>query len=573
MQKIIKKVIILLFAIIVCLMLTNVSFAEENNENNFVIENFEVELNVREDNKVEVKEIIDVKFLKQDSHGIYRAIPIWDKYTGNDGKTIDKRTKITDFKCDGEDIKDESSATMFRVKIGNPDRIVPEYKTYNISYTYDFGKDNYTDRDEFIFNAFGDSLNGGVPYGKITLKFAKGSSSETINKISKEKLSIWKDKYRKENIYENGKNNDTQTSVTVTDDGIVINLTNITGSITTEVILDQGYFTNVGDTYDNNSMILCFIIILIAVSSIVVWFFIGKDNKIEKSKNIYYPPDNLDPAYIGVVLGNIVTYNQYNALTVSLASKGYISIARDPKDKNNFFVKKLIDINKPLPNGIKELSENEKLIYESMFRGNEVIISLKDNKIDEKKLEQINKNTAKFREKIIEKKSSIIQIIYTVLSLISVIIYLIAFFAIKDMNPEHNYIYIITFIMVIVEIVFTFLIEKRTSYGDKLTGKIMSYKEFLKSFNKEQCEKLLKENPKYFYETLPYTYVLGVSKNWLKEINTYPDLARYCNVTYFQNLTVFLAYQCIFTNSTSNYGGGSGGSFGGLGGSSGVGSW
>ena len=457
---------------------------------------------------------------------------------------------------------------MFRAKIGDPDRLVPQYKTYNISYTYDLGKDPYADKDEFIFHAFGDDLGGEVPYGKITLRFAD-------TQITKEKVLVWKDKFRKENIYDQGKNNDTQTSVATSENGVVINLTNVTGSITIETVLEEGYFATATETYDNVSLILCIVIMLVSISTIVVWFIFGKDNKVEETQVICYPPENLDPAYIGVVLGTDgISYSKYNALAVSLASKGYINIAKDPSNKDNFFIKKLIDINKPLPNGVKELSDNEKLIYEAIFRGSEVIVSLKEDKIDEIKLQQIDENTKKFREKIFEKKSSILQIVYAILEILSVIVLLISFFAIRDMNPASNWIYAVTLIIWIVSLVFTFLLEKKTSYGDKLAAEVKSYKEFLKGFDKEQCMNLLKDNPKFFYETLPYTYVFGITKNWLKEINAYPDLSNFCNTVYFQNSMMFLAYHYIFINNLSNpssYHGDAG--FGGLGGSSGVGSW
>lgn len=568
MQKIMKKIIVLIFAIAICLSITNISFAEENNDKNFEIESFDIELNVKEDNKVEVKETLEVHFFKEDSHGIYRAIPIWENYTGEDGKTIEKRAKVIDFKCDGEKISYDSSATMFRAKIGDPDRIVPQYKTYNISYIYDLGKDVYKDRDEFIFHAFGDDLGGDVPYAKITLRFEN-------NSITKDKISIWKDKFRKGNIYDNGKNNDTQTSVASSENGVVINLANVTSSITLETVLKEGYFATASETYGNVSLILCIVVILISISTAIVWFIFGRDNKVKETQVVTYPPENLDPACIGVVLGSEgITYSKYNALAVSLASKGYISIAKDPRDKDNFFVKKLIDINKPLPNGIKEISENEKLIYESIFRGTEAIVSLKENKIDETKLQEVDENTKKFREKIYEKKSSILQITYLIMEFVSLIILAISFFAVKDMTPVSNWIYVVTLIMWIISIVFMLLLEKKTSYGDKLAAEVKSYKEFLKGLDKEQCAKILKENPKFFYETLPYTYVFGITKNWLKEVNSYPDLARYFNTQYVQDSMMFLAYHYIFINNVSNpsnYHGG--GSYGGLGGSSGVGSW
>ena len=568
MQKIMKRIIVLIFAIAICLSLTSISFAEENDDRNFVIENFDVELNVKEDNKVEVKETLEIHFLKEDSHGIYRAIPIWEKYTGEDGKTVDKRAKVIDFKCDGEKISDDSSATMFRAKIGDPDRIVPQYKTYNISYVYDLGKDTYTDKDEFIFHAFGDDLGGEVSYAKITLKFEN-------SKIARDQISIWKDKFRKENIYDNGKNNDTQTSVSTSENSVVINLTNVTGSITIETVLEEGYFATAKDTYGNVSLILCVVVMLISVSTVVVWFKFGKDNKVKEATVVCYPPENLDPAYVGVVLGSEgITYSKYNALAVSLASKGYVNIAKDPSNKDNFFIEKVIDINKPLPSGVKELSDNEKLIYESIFRGKEGIVSLKEDKIDETKLQQIDENAKKFREKIFEKKSSILQIVYAILEILSVILLMASFFAIKDMNPANSWTYAVTLIIWLVSLVFTFLLEKKTSYGDKLAAEVKSYKEFLKGFDKEQCTNLLKDNPKFFYEALPYTYVFGITKNWLKEINSYPDLSQFCDSVYFQNSMMFLAYHYIFINNLSNpssYHGDAG--FGGLGGSSGVGSW
>ena len=94
---------------------------------------------------------------------------------------------------------------------------------------------------------------------------------------------IWKDKFRKENIYDNGKNNDTQTSVATSENGVVINLSKITGSITIETVLQEGYFSTAEDTYDNVSLILCVVVMLISISTVVVWFIFGKDNKVKRN--------------------------------------------------------------------------------------------------------------------------------------------------------------------------------------------------------------------------------------------------------------------------------------------------
>lgn len=41
---------------------------------------------------------------------------------------------------------------------------------------------------------------------------------------------------------------------------------------------------------------------------------------------------------------------------------------------------------------------------------------------------------------------------------------------------------------------------------------------FLETAEKEKLEQLVFEDPKYFYNILPYAYVLGVSDKWIKSL-------------------------------------------------------
>ncbi len=43
---------------------------------------------------------------------------------------------------------------------------------------------------------------------------------------------------------------------------------------------------------------------------------------------------------------------------------------------------------------------------------------------------------------------------------------------------------------------------------------------FQKKCLKEKLEMLVNENPTYFYDILPYTYVLGVSNKWIKKFES-----------------------------------------------------
>ena len=123
----------------------------------------------------------------------------------------------------------------------------------------------------------------------------------------------------------------------------------------------------------------------------------------------------------------------------------------------------------------------------------------------------------------------------------------------------------------------------RTEYGSKILGKIKGFKNFLVNARKDELEQLVNENPTYFYDILPYTYVLGISEKWIKkfeEINitspSWYDSTSDFNVISFGNSMnkTFASTSNAMSSSPSESGGGSGGSSGGSsgGGSSGGGS-
>ena len=59
--------------------------------------------------------------------------------------------------------------------------------------------------------------------------------------------------------------------------------------------------------------------------------------------------------------------------------------------------------------------------------------------------------------------------------------------------------------------------SKRTKYGVELLGKIKGFKHYLETAEKEKLESMVMENPTYFYDIMPYAYVLGVSDKWIEK--------------------------------------------------------
>lgn len=80
--------------------------------------------------------------------------------------------------------------------------------------------------------------------------------------------------------------------------------------------------------------------------------------------------------------------------------------------------------------------------------------------------------------------------------------------------------FIIGLICIAVIFMFMKLMPKRTELGTEMLGKIKGFRRFLKTAEKSQLEKLVSENPEYFYNILPYTYALDVSDVWINQFET-----------------------------------------------------
>lgn len=117
--------------------------------------------------------------------------------------------------------------------------------------------------------------------------------------------------------------------------------------------------------------------------------------------------------------------------------------------------------------------------------------------------------------------------------------------------------------------------------------KIKGFKMFLETAEKERLETLVDENPEYFYDIMPYAYVLGVSDKWMKKfeniaINPPSWYYGYNTFTFhtmyhFMNSTVRNCSEAMTsvpqTSSSGGFSGGGGGFSGGGSGGGGGGSW
>ena len=114
------------------------------------------------------------------------------------------------------------------------------------------------------------------------------------------------------------------------------------------------------------------------------------------------------------------------------------------------------------------------------------------------------------------------KLISTILYIVGIILFLI--FALLNLifSFTNLYIFILigiaTFLCLLTYIICPFL-EYRTKEGQFVVGRLLGLKKYLEITEKEKIEMLIKENPKQFYDIIPYAYVLKVSNEWIENFN------------------------------------------------------
>lgn len=163
-------------------------------------------------------------------------------------------------------------------------------------------------------------------------------------------------------------------------------------------------------------------------------------------------------------------------------------------------------------------------------------------------------------------------------------------------KPVYFIMLLIGIACIVAIVILAFKMPKRTSYGRELLGEVKGFKRFLETAEKSRLEMLVQQNPRYFYDVLPYAYALGVSDifvkrfdgiitdapEWYESFSSFNDRKS----VYITLNTVFYEMKSFPTPSRSmgsytdsfdgggSYGGGSsGGCSGGGSGGGGGGSW
>lgn len=603
-----------------------------SSDSEYTLNSYDINIVVNKNNTLNVTEKIGAYF-NVEKHGIFRKIPLRNNVTRLDGTTSKNRVKIRNIKVnDNYSLSTEDGYKV--IKIGDSNKTLTGQKNYKISYLYNLGRDSGKKYDELYFNLIGSEWDTSISNITFTIKMPKefdssklGFSSGTVGSTNSSKVTY--------NVNKN----------TIT--GRYNGTLNSGEALTVRLELPDGYFEGASLNIGLTSILSIVLPLLFVLITYLLWNKFGKGKRVIETVE-FYPPQGFNSAEVGFLYKGKVENEDVISLLIYLANKGYIKIVEIEErylfstskkfkiikqkeyDGNNpseaVFLKGLFPSKTSSDGAIEEVTEDD--LYDNFY----ITLNIIKEKI----------NTNENKEKIFEKSSlgkraciiammiityllitinPIIELgdeIYKTMLLFLMIFTVLGFSASVVLYKEkikifgiivglifcgipwaftvlplllEDSIYLITYIIGLICIFVMFLLykamPKRTQYGNEMLGKIRGFKKFLETAEKQKLDAMVMENPTYFYDILPFTYVLGVSDKWIKKFETislqapswYDGYSSFDNASFgsFINSTMKSATSAMSSSSSSGEsssdsdssgGGSSGGGSGGGGGGS-----
>lgn len=644
MSKKIKYIGTLVFAFLLSICLLPNRVDAITRDDGYTINNYDIIIKVKENNVLDITENINVNF-NESRHGIYRTIPLFNTITRLDGTTSKNKVQITNIKVNEPYTKSIQNGKL-NLQIGDPDRTITGPKTYSIHYDYNLGKDTSKDYDELYFNLIGNEWDTNINKVNFTInlpkefdsdnlgfstgKFGSTSSNDVYYQVNGNTISGYTLKTLEpgegltirleleEGYFKNAKLQvDWKESLIYIfpilfpilcynlwkkygkDDKVVKTIEfNPPDGMNS---LDVGfYYKGIATNKDVISLLLYFAnkgYLKISKTQVPKLFGTRESFTITKLKE-YDGNDWCEKTFLeglfrkrrkdqSPYLIGIQTIPSNKVTEEDLKDNFYITIRHilnDKKSKEN--QDKIFDSKSVRKKGsimAAIVITFLMIIIPPFLTTYDFIGTFFPLFIAALAISIYTYYTAKALEEKNKKLPSIL-----LMTLVIIIVLCISFFAFPNVLLAFDSItltgYLIGLICIIIMTIFYRIILKRTPYGIEILGKIKGFKEFIETAEKDKLETLVQDNPTYYYDILPYAYVLGVSNTWMKKFESmsYQPPNWYEGSTDFHisdfdhfmfSATRTMTSALSSSMSSGSSGGSGGGSAGGGSGGGGGGSW
>lgn len=551
-----------------------------------VIRNFSSQIALNTDSTVDVAEdiVADCGTL-QDKHGIFRVLPLTaSRPAGVWNKTPVTLKNITDEHGTSYHYQTLNDSGTVTWKIGDANQTIVGVHHYLISYSVANATYSQTDgKIRFNWNLTGNFWQLPIDQVAASVVLPAGIvlTPDDIALYDGRSGSLAKP--------------DATAHVSTQDKQIVVEVKKSSTlspgqGVTLDTILPAGsvavYQATLGQKFGGYLWLLLPLLALIICFRL--WLKFGRDPKTNAPIIAQYTaPNNLRPLELAMVESYGSLKNQFvTATIIDLATCGYLTITEKSKTW-------LLGSKDWLMTSVRaddgQLKDFEKLILAELFgqQGLGATTDLSGHKKSFQKLSKDLKNSvvAKLEEGGLLDKGSIA--IRNIFAGVFTAVFLLAY-AVVRINSLFDLVFsllgsfgiVALLAMVVIILIFTFLMPRRTVEGAKLLNQIKGFKLYLKTAEKYRLEFYEKEH--LFEKYLPYAIAFGLVKEWTRAFkNMYGQSTTYlAPVWYISASGQPLSIDQFTTNMNSvvsqmsqSTGSSSGGGSGGGGGGGGGGSW
>ncbi len=621
---IIKRAAAVLAIVAVAVLMTPIGIPGTDShaaDNTMYTVNYDVEVEVAENNSYDYHEHLDMYYVTP-HHGIYRYLPVQGQ-------------RISDVRVPGYDYETYMQSGYHVLKIGSGSYTLVEDNPYDIFYKISMYEDENDEKDMLLLNLVPTDWETDIGSSTCTITLPKEAD------LSKAKVfsGTYGTESNEDNaVLETGADGKT---ITITAKDIPAH-----HGVTLQLELPQGYWQGAPE-FGKLSILNMMMLLLGPVGAALLWFLYGRDKHMVKTLE-FYPPDDLTPGEIGYLVDGKADKEDIIANIVYLADKGYIEI--EELGKKNFRFTAIREPGAEVPHYIRLIFDGlfpgEKYVrttkeiasstafgkkYEKsqealagMFRGSRAVVR-PDSKMARSfcsiaavmpSAAYVSWSTANGDDlgmfgliwagiHILVSTGLLCSAydnirgtskVKTVLKCVGAIWFFTVGIGILPVASdsmtiinERKALLLAAYLILgtLVSMFFAVIAIARTDTYTDLLGRVLGFRDFIKTAELDKLNELVEEDPQYFYHIMPYAYVFGLNNKWIKNFEDLPVVAPewYRSTRGFDNFDYYMMGRMMSDCNASvresivipapsgggGFGGGSGGGFSGGGGWSGGG--
>lgn len=476
---------------------------------NWWIDSYSTDIQINTDSTLTITETITANFSQEEHHGIYLLIPT--TITKEDDKTDSVRfdlISVTDENKNRLQYQESRNMGDIEIKIGDPNTMIQEPKTYVVKYEISNGLDlSSEDHDQIYWNVI--SSEWEVPILKADAELTLPSELTIQDQVITECYAGFADGAEENCTYQTEEINKinfwTNESLNPYE-GLTILVTFPKGLVSkpaTWVWIIKDYWPAI-------------IVPIVFIIMFMLWRNYGKDKKVETIIPEYEPPKDITPIEASILIDDRADIGDISAIMIDLAIRGFIKIEETEDEILGIFNSKeyiLHRINKPNESSLKKF---EQMLIEAIFETEDSrkLSDLK-NKFY-KKIPELTKEmfASAMEKKLFVKEPHKTQKIYFGIGLAVIFI---GGQVLTTLNYNKTGLTLGLSLMAggLIIIIFSFYMPKKTDVGNELYRKLLGLKMYIETAEKDRIK--FHEKEKYFERLLPYAMIFRQTDHWAKQ--------------------------------------------------------